>query len=41
MIIILALTASLLALALLLTDYRVDRRGVDEPDLNYNEKKER
>ena len=39
MIITLALTAGALALALLLTDYRIDRRDNEEPDYNDNEKK--
>lgn len=39
MIITLALTVGALALALLLTDYRIDRRDTEEPDYNDNEKR--
>lgn len=39
MIITLALTAGLIALALLLTDYRIDRRDNEESDYNDNEKR--
>ena len=39
MIITLALTAGLIALALLLTDYRIDRRDNGESDYNDNEKR--
>ena len=39
MIITLALTAGVIALALLLTDYRIDRRDNEESDFNDNEKK--
>ena len=39
MIITLALTAGLIALALLLTDYRIDRRDNEKSDYNDNEKR--
>lgn len=39
MIITLALIAGALALALLLTDYRIDRRGNEESDFNDNDKR--
>ena len=39
MIITLALTVGVIALALLLTDYRIDRRDNEEADHNDNEKK--
>lgn len=39
MIITLALTTGTIALALLLTDYRIDRRGNEESDYNDNEKR--
>lgn len=39
MIITLALTVGALALALLLTDYRIDRRDNEESDYNDNEKR--
>lgn len=39
MIITLSLTAGLIALALLLTDYRIDIRDNEESDFNDNEKK--
>ena len=39
MIITLALTAGAIALALLLTDYRIDRRDNEESDYNDNEEK--
>lgn len=39
MIITLAFTAGVIALALLLTDYQIDRRDNEEPDYNDNEKR--
>lgn len=39
MIITLALTAGLIALAFLLTDYRIDRRDNEKSDYNDNEKR--
>ena len=39
MIITLALTVGALALALLLTDYRIDRLDNEESDFNDNEKR--
>ena len=39
MIITLALTVGALALALLLTDYRTDRRDNEQSDYNDNEKR--